>query len=742
MQFAVSLPWWALLVLLSAAILLAWRTYAAAAVPVRRYRRAALIVLRVMSLVLLIACLLRPVRVTTPESTSDAAVAILVDVSRSMRLDDAGGRSRIEAAARTVEQTIVPALAGRFVPEVWTFGDSLRRTETAALQPEGSRTDLAGALREVSGRYRDRRLAAIVVVSDGGDTGGQDVAAVADDVQVPVHTVGVGSPGTRFDLEVVDVASGEAALADASVDISVSAVTRGSTAPFDIRLLENGRPIDVRRVTPAADGSPVRLVFTATPATDTATLYTAEIPSTSSEDVVENNRRTIVVEPPGRKRRLLVIEGAPGFEHSFMRRAFLADPGLEVDSVVRKGRDTSGHATYFVQADAERAPLLAAGFPKDRAALYGYDAIVLANIEPDSLTASQLEQLAAFTGERGGGLLVLGARSLVPQGLAGTPLEEVLPVAMSARDSAIVRLKADTTNATTDPPYAVSVTPDGARHPLMRIAADAENNVKQWQALPSLAGAAPVGVPRPGAQVLATIRSGDASRPLVAVQRYGRGRSMVFTGEASWRWRMRMPSTDRTYELFWRQAARWLTVGAPDRVSIARPEAVLPGGEAVINVDVRDNEFAPVAGADVRLRVATPGGATAELVSPPDDAAVGRYASSTRFDESGVYRVWAEARRGSDMQRSAERWVLVGGSDAEFAEPRLNDQVLRRLSAATGGDYFAADNASQLVPRLSSAAVSNRPPRVEELWHSVWIFIAVMGLLTAEWVLRRRWGLR
>jgi hypothetical protein len=33
-------------------------------------------------------------------------------------------------------------------------------------------------------------------------------------------------------------------------------------------------------------------------------------------------------------------------------------------------------------------------------------------------------------------------------------------------------------------------------------------------------------------------------------------------------------------------------------------------------------------------------------------------------------------------------------------------------------------------------------PRLQELWHNVWIFIAVMLLLSTEWVLRRRWGLR
>jgi RNA polymerase sigma factor (sigma-70 family) len=43
----------------------------------------------------------------------------------------------------------------------------------------------------------------------------------------------------------------------------------------------------------------------------------------------------------------------------------------------------------------------------------------------------------------------------------------------------------------------------------------------------------------------------------VLLQRFGRGRSMVFAGEASWRWRMLQSSTDRSYEFFWRQAARF-----------------------------------------------------------------------------------------------------------------------------------------------------------------------------------------
>ena len=69
---------------------------------------------------------------------------------------------------------------------------------------------------------------------------------------------------------------------------------------------------------------------------------------------------------------------------------------------------------------------------------------------------------------------------------------------------------------------------------------------------PEVGGAAGAGLggarsaaPRPGAQVLAVaLTAGGTPQPLIAAQRYGQGRSMVFAGEASWRWRMMRPATD------------------------------------------------------------------------------------------------------------------------------------------------------------------------------------------------------
>jgi uncharacterized membrane protein len=734
MQFATAPPSWMLLLLAAGIMLIAWASYAGAIVPLGSRRRAALVGLRALTLLLLVSCLLRPVRIIPPDREADAVVPILLDASRSMSLSDVDGQPRIEAARQLLQQ-IQPALQQRFRTEVWTFGDDLARLETDGVPATQRHSDLSGALRALRERYRERRVAGVLVFSDGGDTGTQEAATAVEDGAVPVYAVGVGAPRVDADLEVLDVSAGELALAESSIDLTVAAISRGSAAPFDIRILENGRPIDVRRVTPAGDGSPVRAVFTVSPPRETAAVYTVEIPSAAGELVGDNNRRSVLVEPPGPRRRILMIEGAPGFEHAFIKRALSTDSGIELDSVGRKGRDSRGDATYFVQADGARAPRLATGFPQERAALYEYDAVILANLEGDALSRGQLQMLADFVDTRGGGLLVLGARSFAQQGYAGTPLDDVLPLQLTGRGTGVVRA-----SAVDGPRLAVRLTSGGMSHPVMRIDDPTGDMQKRWAALPALAGVTSLGALRPGAEALALVSGPDGLRPLVAVQRYGQGRAMVFAGEASWRWRMQMPSTDRSYEMFWRQAGRWIAAGAPPPVS----SVVLPaaGGRTTVAVHVHEDDFRPVGNADVPLRITHPDGRVEEASARIDDAQAGRYTAEFKFDAPGIYRVAATARRDGSPLGAHERWLLVGGSDLEMADPRLNADVLTRVAVASGGAYVNAVDVARLPELLAAAAAAPASPRMEELWNTPWVFGFIVLLLGTEWVLRRQWGLR
>ena len=458
------------------------------------------------------------------------------------------------------------------------------------------------------------------------------------------------------------------------------------------------------------------------------------------ESIGENNVFSVLVSPAGRKRRVLALEGAPGHEHGFMTRALTVDPGLEFDAVVRKGRNENGEDTFFIQAGGGRAATLTAGFPSTREALYTYDALIIANIESDFFTRAQLAQAAEFVAERGGGLLVLGGRSFAQRGLIGTPLEEALPVELNDRRGIV---RATLSTARPAPQNRVAVTSEGERHPVMRLGSSPEETRQLWAALPSLAASAPLGGPKPGATVLAvTTAPAGTVHPLVAVQRYGRGRSMVFAGEASWRWRMMVPSSDRSYEFFWRQAVRWLA-GAGARSRRCHGAGHLRTRRLRSNRCGRSgSSVRPVADAIVEATLAVPGGETRPLALRRESSASGRFTAALRPVEAGLYRIRADARRGDAALGTADRWFYVGGRDREFAEPRLNEGVLRRVAQATGGQYVRADEVSRIVASLQAILPQSIEPERRDLWHEPWALALVIALLSAEWILRRRWGLR
>jgi hypothetical protein len=292
-------------------------------------------------------------------------------------------------------------------------------------------------------------------------------------------------------------------------------------------------------------------------------------------------------------------------------------------------------------------------------------------------------------------------------------------------------------------PNAVILTPEGESHPALRIGQTADQTRKRWAALPPLAASAAVGGPRPGATVLAvTMATSGARYPVIAVQRYGRGRSMVFGGEASWRWRMLAPAADRTYEHVWRQVARWLATAAPDPVSVIAPAEAQPGSPASVEVDARDAAFLPAGDAAVTATMTGPGGSSQPLAMRADPEVPGRFVGQFTPDVPGLYRVQGEARRGLTALGPIDAWFHAGGVDREFADPRRNDAFLRRLARASGGEYLAAGEAGRLPSLLLSSAPHVLAPERRDLWHEPWTFALVVALLSAEWFLRRRWGLR
>src|SRR5439155_126412 len=189
--------------------------------------------------------LFRPIIVLPPSANRDAIVPVLVDVSRSMRLPEDTGRTRAARAAAIVTTYVLPSLSGHYQPELFGIGDGLSPISPEGLHADARRTDLAGAVAAVRERYRGQRVAGIVLLSDGGDTGsgGSEWSGGSsgfDGEGPPVFAIGIGSPDGPRDREVLGITAGDPRLDHASIDLHVTAVSSGfGRMPFQLRVLAN-----------------------------------------------------------------------------------------------------------------------------------------------------------------------------------------------------------------------------------------------------------------------------------------------------------------------------------------------------------------------------------------------------------------------------------------------------------------------------------------------------------------------
>jgi uncharacterized membrane protein len=406
---------------------------------------------------------------------------------------------------------------------------------------------------------------------------------------------------------------------------------------------------------------------------------------------------------------------------------------------VRKGRNEQGADTFYVQAARSRSAALAAGYPQKTEDLFQYDAIVLANVDGSQLGRAQLEATREFVGRRGGGMLVLGAHSFVRSGLVDTAIQEVLPLDIGGRGRGILpAVAARGINR-------VALTAAGEEHPVMQLGAGADDTRKRWDAVPALASIATVGDPRPGASVLAvTTGAGGAAQPLVAVQRYGDGRSMIFSGEAAWRWRMMLPAADRSYDTFWRQAIRWLAIAAADPVSVSVPPSASIGDLLPIRIAARSAAYEPLRDASVDVRITSPDGRLSQLRAGRDTGrdSDGRFVVHYRADQPGVYKAVAEAKRGDQSGGLGSASFLVGGADVEMSDPRVNERLLQRLAQQSGGRIVLAGQTSSLADDLRAAVPAAVLSVQRDLWHTGWSLSVILLFLAGEWLLRRQGGMR
>ncbi|HEX9728924.1 MAG TPA: hypothetical protein VGA37_10500 [Gemmatimonadales bacterium] len=702
-----------------------------------RTDRLALIALRAGAIAVLAFALTGPALMIATVVPQQNFLGVLIDDSRSMQIADAGGRRRGAAAADAFAEdgALLRALGERFKVRLFRFSETVSRLDsTGALAYAGRRTDIGGALESVRRDLSAVPLAGLVLLTDGGDNAGSSLTdpllrLKAD--RVPVHVVGLGSERFDRDIEIGRVETPRSVLQGTSVAVEVTirhAGYGGRTVMLNVE--DEGRIVSTREVRLPREGESATVRAHFTVIDPGARVFRFAIPTQDGEALSENNTVEALIDVADRREKILYFEGEPRFEVKFLRRAIDGDPNLHVVTLQRTAENK------FLRLDVEDSTELVAGFPRTRRELFQYRGLILGSVEASFFTHDQLRMIAEFVSVRGGGLLALGGRNALGEGgYADTPLADALPVVLEA------------TPAGSQPFFrelSITPTPFGRAHPVTQLRPTPEASQRRWDSLPPLSMLNPITAVKPGASTLLRGDADGGPYVVLASQRYGRGKAIAFPVQDSWLWQMHadIPLEDMTHETLWRQLLRWLVSGVADQVMLtASEDRVDPGREVVMTAVVSDSGYLRRNGADVMATITDPTGEERTIPMQWTVERDGEYQARFTPEMDGRYRIDASARQGATSLGLGTTFVEAGDVGTEYFDATMRSATLRRIAEETGGQFYTEATMDALPEDVSFTESGATVYEQRDLWDMPILLFLLIGLVAAEWTLRRARGL-
>ena len=715
-------------------------------------RRRVLAILRGAALLLVFIALLRPTCVSTVSLPQSAILAIMVDLSRSMKLPAASGnksRWEVQSEVWAKSEDILEKLSKRLDIRVYGYDGALHplKLEGGKLElpaePSGKFTDIPSNLQQVIQRDLGQPFSGIILTGDGTQTAIdpridiQEAGRELNRIDCPLFAIGFGPQSSAAQARDVAV---ENMLEQYTVFVKNRMVVRAAVRirsyankaiPVELVLQDadgNEQIVDKKVVTATEDGQQKTVRLNFIPQDTGRFKLIARAPVQPGEIVTKNNQLTAFLTVLEGGLRVLYLEGQPRIERNYIRRSLDQSPDIQLDD------------QWIEERLRKSWPINVGDAFKNKQ----FDVVVLGDLDSSALGDTNLNDLAKAV-ESGKGLMMLGGyHSFGPGGYGATPLGKVLPIEIRGTErqdfGAAIRRDLHLSGDQRMVPV--------GRHSITRLGAENENT-SIWRSLPPLKGANRFFGVKEGAGIRVILES-QSAKPLLVTGEYGKGRVLALAGDSTWRWRLR--GFKSHHNRFWRQAILWLVHRdqlSNDEVQIKLDQRrFLPGSRVLFTAGARTGSGDPLPEANLTAELKTPSGKTIDVPLVKDG--VNSKGLIQQVNEAGIYQLRVTARHRNQSLGEAVAEFLVVDQDFELENPSADFQLLNRLAMLTKdhkGKLLAPEQLPALLQQLYDAPPEQKVEQ-QSKWRlgdtalDAWTFcILMVALLGSEWYFRKKWGL-
>jgi len=614
-----------------------WAAIAVAAVLIaallaRRTRGATL---RALSLAALIAALANPtLRQEERESLSNIAI-VVIDESTSQTL--AGRPAQTAAIKSDLEAKLakIPNLEVKWVYSSKPTGDG----------PSG--TNLFADLNRALANVPPDRLAGVILISDGQV---HDIpkSAASLGFDAPVHTLLTGRPD-EFDRRIEILKAPKFGIVGQSRDIEVAVRQtgrRGRTDAVTLRVRREGRPDEIRRT--AID----RIERFPMPFPHSGmNIVELELDVIEGELTGANNRVVVAAEGVRENLRVLLVSGEPHAGERTWRNLLKSDAAVDLVhfTILRPPQKQDGTPIHQLSLIPFPTRELFSEKIKE------FDLIIFDRYQHKGiLPLLYYDNIARYVDQQGGALLIAAGDDYAGETslYTSTPLRSVLPAAPSGRVMEV--------------PFKAKVMGDGIRHPVTRGLPGAGEPGKDatWGRWLRQVDVRPLRG--------RTVMSGIEEKPLLVLDRIGKGRVALLTSDHAWLWARGFEGGGPHTDLL-RRTAHWL-MKEPD---LEEERLIATGKGLKLTIERRTMEDRVG-----EVTVSAPGGETSKVTL--QQAGPGLWRTTVDVRTPGLYKLQTVASTG---QLTAV--AHLGLEDArEMNEVTATDAKLKPLVEATGGGVY------------------------------------------------------
>lgn len=683
-----SSPWY-LAVCLLVAIGLAWLLYQAKHPWTNPWNRS-LMVVRACLVFVLLFLLLEPIVRQIRNAAEKPVMVLLYDNSASIA-------ATLDSAARQALQTNIDHTREVLTEKGYDVrvADLQGELQGPLRYKQGS-TDLNAALRQVQSRYEGRRVAGVVLASDGIYNSG--ISPLYASYSFPIHSIGIGDTLQRTDIAIKSLSYNKIAYQGNRFPIRAEvSATNLSGQTIRVSLRQGNAVLDVQEKV-ATNGQLLTFDFQPEAREQGIRKFDVEVAVVQGEYNTQNNRSSAFIEIVEGRKKILVVAAAPHPDIKALREVVEKNANYEF--------------LLYIPGLADLPPASLDPTRIDLAIFY----------QAPDLRGKTQTVFQQFVAARTALLLVVGQQSdLRALAQANMPVRFDVP-----------------------PREYDEVTPAGAlSFPYFTLTPETNTIIADFPPVSVHFGK--LRLPLTAIPLLQQrVGSVATDKPLLAVDVQDNRKIGVMLGEGFWRWRLN--EFDRTegtvaFDEIWGKLVQYLSTAEDKRKFRSYPiqQQFNDTEPAVFESQVYNDLFEPVYGNTIALEITNEQGqrrAYTYVTSP------GNIRYQVGGLQEGVYRYAASTTLQGKKETVRGEFVVVS-QQAELQYLTADFDLLRKLSSGTGGYFVRADQLNRLEQQLSATqatTVLHSEETFQSLIHLKWIFWLVVVAVSVEWFFRKYLG--